>query len=59
MRKRAQLKSKPVVEEPKHVAVQSKPKEEKKISLPKRKYWVALALIAIFFMVLFFIKGYL
>jgi dolichyl-diphosphooligosaccharide--protein glycosyltransferase len=55
MRKRAQIKSiKPVVEEPKHIVQQTKPKFERKSLFSNRKWWVAIALVSIFLLVLFF-----
>jgi dolichyl-phosphooligosaccharide-protein glycotransferase len=54
MRKRAQFKSKPVTYEPKHVSVvKSKTFDKKSIKISKN-CWVAIALISIFFLVLFF-----
>ena len=53
MRKRAQRKSRPVIEKPKH-KIQKKPEPvEKKITI-KKKGWVAITLISIFLIVLFF-----
>ena len=54
MRKRAQLRSKPTVEEPKHVAMKIKPKEEEKPKLHKFKknWWIAVSLTGIFLLVL-------
>lgn len=52
MRKRAQRKSKPVIKKPKHT-IQKKPETvEKKFNF--KKGWVAISLIGIFFIVLFF-----
>lgn len=55
MRKRAQIKSKPKFDEPKHIIVQKTPKYEEKTkkSLAKN-WWVALILVGIFFTVLFY-----
>jgi len=53
MRKRAQIKSKPVAPEPKHLTVQKTPKFEEKTT-KIRNLWIAIALIGIFFSVLFF-----
>jgi dolichyl-diphosphooligosaccharide--protein glycosyltransferase len=53
MRKRAQLRSKPVMEEPKHIVQQMKPKIETKPSALKKNWWIAVALIGIFFLVIF------
>lgn len=54
MRKRAQFKSRPTTYEPKHIT-ESKPKtfDKKTINISKN-WWVAVALISIFFLVLFF-----
>ena len=54
MRKRAQLKSKPVYEEPKHLVKRAQPKIEKKTFAVKKNWWIALTLIFIFLLVLFF-----
>ena len=53
MRKRAQIRSKPVTEEPKHVAQQMRPKFEPKPSIAKKNWWIAISLIGIFLLVLF------
>ena len=53
MRKRAQQKSKPAAEEPKHVVQQMRPKMEKKPSMVKKNWWIAISLIGIFLLVLF------
>ena len=54
MRKRAQRKSKPEIKKPKHVYVkQEQPAIEEKHKI-KKKGWVAISLISIFFIVLFF-----
>ena len=54
MRKRAQMKSRPLQEEPKHYAYKpSKTISEKKPKLGiKKNWWIAIALIGIFFIVL-------
>jgi len=52
MRKRAQRRSRPTVEEPKHII--QKTRIEKKPAGIKKNWWVALSLIGIFFLVLFF-----
>jgi len=54
MRKRAQLRGKPAIEEPKHIAQQMKPKIETKTSALKKNWWIAVTLIGIFLLVLFF-----
>lgn len=54
MRKRAQRKSKPTVEEPKHIVQQMRTKIEKKPLAVKKNWWVAVSLIGIFLLVLFF-----
>jgi len=54
MRKRAEIKSKSITYEPKHV-IESKPKTfDKKIININKNWWVAVALISIFLLVLFF-----
>lgn len=53
MRKRAQIKSKPTTYEPKHITEKRIPKIEEKPKKPKKNWWIALTLIAIFFLVLF------
>ena len=55
MRKRAQLRSKPVIEEPRHVAMKVKPvKEEKSSRFNFRKnWWIAVSLVGIFLLILF------
>ena len=53
MRKRAQIKSKTLTNEPKHIIETRKPKYEEKPKKSKKNWWIALTLIAIFFMVLF------
>ncbi len=53
MRKRAQRKTKPSIEKPKHITKKKPEQKEKKFSF-KKKGWVAIALISIFFIVLFF-----
>jgi len=54
MRKRAELKSKSITNEPKHI-IESKPKTfDKKIINLNKDWWVAIALISIFLLVLFF-----
>ena len=53
MRKRAQQKSKPVIEEPKHIAQQIRPKFEYKPPIAKKNWWIAISLIGIFLLVLF------
>ena len=53
MRKRTQRKSKPEIRKPKHVKQIQTKTEEKKFQF-KKKGWVALALVGIFFTVLFF-----
>lgn len=53
MRKRAQRK-KSQVDEPKHVLKKEKPKFEKTPVTTKKNWWIAIALISIFFLVLFF-----
>jgi len=54
MRKRAQRKTKYQGEEPKHVIVKEKPRFEKTPVLTKKNWWIAISLISIFFLVLFF-----
>ncbi|KYK22413.1 hypothetical protein AYK24_02260 [Thermoplasmatales archaeon SG8-52-4] len=54
MRKRAQLKSKPMIEEPKHIIQRKQPKKEIKLFTINKNWWIALSLIFIFFLVLFF-----
>ena len=54
MRKRAQRKSKTYVEQPKHIIKKSRPIEEKRTSIVKKNWWVAIALIGIFLLVLLF-----
>jgi len=53
MRKRAQLRGKPVMEEPKHIVQQIRPKIERKPSALKKNWWIAVAIIGIFFLVIF------
>jgi len=53
MRKRAQRKSKPVIEKPKH-KIQKKPEPVEKRLKIKKNGWVAITLISIFLIVLFF-----
>ena len=53
MRKRAQLRSKPVFEEPKHIVQQMKPRTEERPSKFKKNWWIAFSLIAIFLLLLF------
>ncbi|MCJ7572442.1 MAG: carboxypeptidase regulatory-like domain-containing protein, partial [Candidatus Thermoplasmatota archaeon] len=54
MRKRAEFKNKSMTYEPKHIS-ESKPKTfDKKIINISKNWWVALALISIFLLVLFF-----
>jgi len=53
MRKRSQRKTKSIIEKPKH-KIQKKPKPVKKKFSFKKEGWVALSLIGIFFVVLFF-----
>ena len=50
MRKRAQRKSKPMIEEPKHIV--QKTGIEKKPAGVKKNWWIAVSLIGIFFLVL-------
>jgi len=54
MRKRAQRKTKYQVEEPKHVIVKEKPRFEKTPVKTKKNWWIAISIISIFFLVLFF-----
>lgn len=54
MRKRAQRRFKPIFEEQKTHMQQYKPLTEKKPLLFKKNTWIALTLIAVFFLVLFF-----
>ena len=53
MRKRAQRKGKPIGK-PKHIVQKKRPIYEEKSRVTTKKYWVAVALISIFFLVLFF-----
>jgi len=55
MRKRAQIRSKPTAETPKHVAMKIRPKEDektKKFSF-KKNWWIGISLIGIFLLILF------
>ncbi len=54
MRKRAQFKNKQISEEPKHLAMQIKPKIEAKPYLFKKNWWIAVSIIGVFLIVLFF-----
>ncbi|MBN2066092.1 MAG: carboxypeptidase regulatory-like domain-containing protein [Candidatus Thermoplasmatota archaeon] len=54
MRKRAQRRSKLLEEEPKHIAQKSKFIPEIKQSKTRKNWWIAVALLGIFLMVLFF-----
>ncbi|KYK28353.1 hypothetical protein AYK20_01210 [Thermoplasmatales archaeon SG8-52-1] len=54
MRKRAQFKSKPMIEEPKHIVQKMQPKRENKLFTPNKNWWIALSLIFIFLIILFF-----
>ncbi|KYK26797.1 hypothetical protein AYK20_08655 [Thermoplasmatales archaeon SG8-52-1] len=53
MRKRAQRRIRPIAEEPKTIAKQKKPIVEKNNFRFKKNWWTAIALIGIFFMLLF------
>lgn len=53
MRKRAQIKSKPVIHEPKHIVETRTSKFEERPKKGKKNWWIALTLIAIFLLVLF------
>jgi len=53
MRKRAQRRSRPMYEEPKHIVQQMKPKFETKTFSLKKNWWIAVSIIGIFFLVLF------
>ena len=57
MRKRAQRRFKPTVEEPKHIVQQAKLATVKTKRM-KKQYWIPLTLIAVFFLVLFFNSYY-
>jgi dolichyl-diphosphooligosaccharide--protein glycosyltransferase len=57
MRKRAQRRFKPTIEEPKHIVQQTKSSILKTERI-KKQYWIPLTLIAIFFLVLFFNSYY-
>ena len=54
MRKRAQFRSKPVTYEPKHISEFKSKTFDKKSNAVRKNWWVAIALISIFFLVLFF-----
>jgi len=54
MRKRAQRKSKTYKEEPKHIAKKVKTKTEIETPKTQRSWWIAISLVAIFLLVLFF-----
>ncbi len=54
MRKRAQRRSKAYSEQPQHIIQKFKPKEEIKSIKAKRKWWIAISLVSIFLLVLFF-----
>lgn len=51
MRKRSQRKSKPTIDEPKHIV--QKIKTEKKSIFVKKNWWIAISLVSIFILVLF------
>ncbi|UCF50205.1 MAG: glycosyltransferase family 39 protein [Thermoplasmatales archaeon] len=53
MRKRAQRRIRPTSEEPKYISKSSRPSIEKKQFKLKKNWWIAVALIGIFFLVLF------
>jgi len=53
MRKRAQKRIRPTMDEPKHIAQPTRSIIEKKPSVYKKKWWIAVALIGIFFLTLF------
>ncbi len=53
MRKRAQRRIRPTSEDPKYIAKSSRPILEKKQFSVKKNWWIAIALVGIFFMVLF------
>ena len=54
MRKRAQIKSKPMIEEPKHIVQKIQPKKKIKLFTFNKNWWIALTLIFIFSLVIFF-----
>jgi asparagine N-glycosylation enzyme membrane subunit Stt3 len=54
MRKRAQRKSKPIIDEPKHIIQKTRPTIETKPAGFKKNWWVAITIVGIFFLVLFF-----
>ncbi len=54
MRKRAQRRSRPLEEEPKHIIQKTKFVPEVQRSRAKKNWWIAVALLGIFLMVLFF-----
>ncbi len=54
MRKRAQLKNKQISEEPKHITMQMRPKIEAKPYLFKKNWWIAVSIIGLFLILLFF-----
>ena len=53
MRKRAQKRIRPTMDEPKYIAQPKRPIIEKKSSGVKKNWWIAVALIGIFLLTLF------
>ncbi len=53
MRKRAQKRIRPTIEEHRYIAQQTRPTLDKKPSSVKKNWWIAVALVGIFFLTLF------
>ncbi len=54
MRKRAQRRSKPIIDEPKHIVQKTRIEQVEKKPKSIKKYWVAITLVCTFFLVLYF-----